>query len=190
MDAAWAVAGGALGLVMVQTARLSWRAGLPGRRIRLKARRAQAGEDRAIDVLDRHGYAIVARQPTARWPVTAGATEWEVLVRADYLVRRSGRTLVAEVKTGDEAPTIASRATRRQLLEYLCAFEADGVLLVDAEAGTVDEITFALPVRGVTRLFPLVLAFLLGAILTLAGTWPGTRPASPDRPPARRTAAR
>src|SRR3954452_23251021 len=106
-ETAWAVAAGAAALSVVQTARLRWRAGLAGRRLRAKAVRAQAGEERALAVLARHGFSVVAPPPTARWPVRAGGTDWDVLVRADCLVRRGGRTFVAEVKTGDEAPSIA-----------------------------------------------------------------------------------
>src|SRR5690242_10338956 len=115
-DAAWAVAAGALTLGVVQTARLRWRAAVPGRRLRRMAVRAQAGEDEAGRVLERHGYRLVARQVTATWPVTVDGTTIDVMLRADYVVRRRGRTLVAEVKTGEEAPSITARPTRRQLL--------------------------------------------------------------------------
>jgi hypothetical protein len=49
---------------------------------------------------------------------------------------------VVEVKTGALAPKIETSATRRQMLEYRVAFDVDGVLLVDAESGTVHEVTF------------------------------------------------
>jgi hypothetical protein len=49
---------------------------------------------------------------------------------------------VAEVKSGKLAPRIETAATRRQLLEYRVAFDVDGVLLVDEEAGRVSEIVF------------------------------------------------
>ena len=53
--------------------------------------------------------------------------------------------LVAEVKTGEAAPSLATAATRRQLLEYHVAFAVDGVLLVCPERGAIHRIEFSLP---------------------------------------------
>jgi hypothetical protein len=52
--------------------------------------------------------------------------------------------MVAEVKTGTQAPRFEHADTRRQLLEYQLAFEVDSVLLVDVEAGEVREVSFPL----------------------------------------------
>ena len=66
-------------------------------------------------------------------------------MRADYLVELRGELLVAEVKTGEEAPQLSSAATRRQLLEYRVAFAVDGVLLVCPERGAIHRVDFPLP---------------------------------------------
>ena len=95
-------------------------------------------------------------------------------MRADFVVVRRGRRYVAEVKTGQAAPDIAAPATRRQLLEYRCAFGVDGVLLVDAEAGRVHAVDFALPpaaaaaasLRAVAS--AVAVGLLLGAALVVA----------------------
>lgn len=55
------------------------------------------------------------------------------------LVRDRWR-FIAEVKTGRIAPSLAYGATRRQLLEYAAAFDVDGVLLVDADRGTITHV--------------------------------------------------
>jgi len=104
-------------------------------RARRRSARALAGEAAAAALLERAGYRIVARQATARWAPLLDGEPQELEVRADYLVEGGGERLVAEVKTGDEAPRLETAATRRQLLEYLIAFEADGVLLVCPERG-------------------------------------------------------
>ena len=49
---------------------------------------------------------------------------------------------MAEVKTGRLAPRLETSATRRQLLEYRVAFDVDGVLLVDVDAGRVHSLEF------------------------------------------------
>jgi hypothetical protein len=61
---------------------------------------------------------------------------------------------------------VGGRETRRQLLEYACAFDAHGVLLVDVEAGRVEEIAFALPTRPAPpRPVRLLAVFALGLLL-------------------------
>lgn len=73
-----------------------------------------------------------------------------VELHADYLVEGQpgddGRCerLVAEVKTGDQAPLLTTAATRRQLLEYRVAWRADGVLLVCPERGQIHRVDFPL----------------------------------------------
>jgi len=112
------------------------------RRARARARRALRGESHAEKLLVRRGFVIRDRQVTRRWTIDVDGEAFSVSLRADLLVERHSRTFVAEVKTGDEAPRISNVSTRRQLLEYLLAYEADGVLLVEPEAASVREITF------------------------------------------------
>jgi len=113
----------------------SWRA-------RRRAVRAGAGEDRAAGMLEAAGFRIVARQARTVWKPLVDGEPFETELRADYLVEARGELLVAEVKTGREAPSLATAATRRQLLEYHVAFRADAVLLVCPEAQTIHRIDF------------------------------------------------
>jgi hypothetical protein len=134
---AW-LAGALLALVLARWLR-GWRGSARARR---RAARAQAGEAGAAAMLRRAGYRIVARQATTRWAPLLDGEPHETEVRADYLVEAGGERLVAEVKTGEEAPQLATAATRRQLLEYLVAFDADGVLLVCPERGAIHRVAF------------------------------------------------
>jgi Holliday junction resolvase-like predicted endonuclease len=113
----------------------SWRA-------RRRAARASAGEDRAARLLEAAGFRIVARQARIAWSPRIDGEPHETELRADYLVEGGGELLVAEVKTGDEAPSLATAATRRQLLEYSIAFDVDGVLLVCPERDVIHRIEF------------------------------------------------
>jgi hypothetical protein len=160
-----AAAGG--GVALVQTLRLWW--GGASRRWRLAAQsaRATAGEALAEKLLVGAGYRIEARQATQRWTVHVDGRAQEVTLRADFVVARGRRRLVAEVKTGDEAPDVAAPATRRQLLEYRCAFGVDGALLVDAEARQVHEVGFVLPTPA-SSLRAAAGAFALGLLVGVA----------------------
>jgi hypothetical protein len=171
-------------LALVQTLRLWARAAAVRWRLRAQSARAAAGEVQAAQLLARRGFALEARQASRRWQVSVDGTTVEVALRADYLVRRGGRRFVAEVKTGAAAPLIAAPATRRQLLEYRCAFDVDGVLLVDAETGTVQEIDFALPALSPRRARwrPLLIFFFVVLALGAALGGAAVRAVAPAPP--------
>ncbi len=105
-----------------------------------RGRIARDAEDAADAVLSAHGYRVIEHQPTARWVLRVDGRPVEVTSRADRLVRRRGRTWVAEIKSGPRVSDPALPATRRQLIEYALAFGVDGVLLVDMERGRVVEV--------------------------------------------------
>jgi hypothetical protein len=116
-------------------------------RARGRAARAGAGEDRAAALLEEAGYRVLARQVRLAWAPLVDGEPHPLELRADYLVERGGEQLVAEVKTGEEAPSIAAAATRRQLLEYHVAFAVDGVLLVCPERGAIHRVELLVPGR-------------------------------------------
>ena len=111
--------------------------------------RAQTAEAHAALLLERLGYTVLGTQVEKAYGLAVDGQSMSIAVRADYLVRRAGRRFVAEVKSGRLAPLLATPSTRRQLLEYLVAFQADGVLLVDGETQRVHEVVFPLPARAV-----------------------------------------
>ena len=152
------------GLALVQTARLWWRAASVRWRLAAQSARATAGEALAEKLLNRAGYRVEARQATERWSVAVDGVAQPVTLRADFVVTRGGRRYVAEVKTGSDAPDVAAPATRRQLLEYRCAFGVDGVLLVDAEERRVQVVGFTLPPQR-SSLGSIAAAFVAGLLL-------------------------
>jgi hypothetical protein len=161
----------ALAFAAVQTARLWWARFAPRWRLRRRARRALAAERDAERLLGRAGYRVVDRQVAAALDYGVEGAPVAVTVRADLLVRRGGRTFVAEVKSGQIAPRLRTPATRRQLLEYAHAFDVDGVLLVDPERGRVVDVevpvrTRAAPPRPGRDLGWLLVGALLGAAAT------------------------
>jgi hypothetical protein len=118
------------------------RAWLRRARVRARAYRAFRGEREAAALLRASGYDIVASQATAELPVLIDGRALVAGLRADYIVAKNGARFVAEVKTGELAPSITTAATRRQLLEYEVAFGVDGVLLVDGERERVHAVRF------------------------------------------------
>lgn len=112
------------------------------RRTATSRRLGRDGEARAIRLLERGGYTVVASEQTARGIVRIDGVDQEYLVRCDALVERRGRRFVAEFKGGPEAARIETRATRRQLLEYAWVFDVDALLLVAADRGTIQLVEF------------------------------------------------
>ena len=113
----------------------SWRA-------KRRAARASDGEDAAVDLLEEAGYRVVERQARVLWGPLLDGEPQLLELRADYLVEGDGQLLVAEVKTGELAPSLDTAATRRQLLEYHIAFAVDGVLLVSPEKRLIQRVAF------------------------------------------------
>jgi hypothetical protein len=138
------------------------------RRWRLRRRwsRARKIERRASTLLAELGYQVLDSQVETTYTLLVDGEPSTVALRADYLVSRSGRQFVAEVKSGEVAPRLDTAPTRRQLLEYWAAFQVDGILLVDGEARQVHEITFPIPKRGNGR--GAAYGFALGLALALA----------------------
>lgn len=148
----------------VRRARARWRA-------KQRSRRAFRGERDAETLLARLGYDIEDRQVPIVWTIVCDGEQHSVELRADLIARRGNDRFVAEVKTGRRAPQLTTPATRRQLLEYRLAYDVDGVLLVDPEAGRVSSIEFPLTggagPRG-SSASGLALAFIIGAALGCA----------------------
>jgi hypothetical protein len=146
----------------------SWRA-------RRRMRRAADGEARAATLLRRRGFELEGAQVPGSFVLHVDGVPHTVRLRADLIVQRRGRRYVAEVKTGAVAPRPDHRATRRQLLEYGMAYDADGVLLVDAERGAVHEVRFpGFPSRRSRRWRAVLWALVVGALAGATATaWVG-----------------
>lgn len=139
---------------------------LRSRAAQRRARRSLRGEKRAAALLRDHGYRVRDAQLSITYHPRLAGESWPVALRADYLVTRQGKQYVAEVKTGERAPSLGHPPTRRQLLEYSVAFEVDGVLLVDVEAGLVQQVEF--PRRAPTRTSPVLTLVLFAAVVGLS----------------------
>lgn len=157
-------------VALVQTFRLSEQRALPRRRMAFARERGARGERAARPLLERHGFSVLSEQTRATYTLIVEGETLEIELRADFVVELDGRRFVAEVKTGEIAPSVRTSSTRRQLLEYRLGFDVDGVLLVDAERGTVRPVEFP-PLEAAREpsswLFWLAAGAALGAGATL-----------------------
>ncbi len=128
-------------LLAVQVAAMVRRRWHRSRR-RRQGRRARKAEIRAERVLRKAGFVPISDQVEGSWRVIVDGEEHSFDLVGDWLVERDGARFLVEVKTGRHAPSIRNRATRRQLLEYRCAFDVEGVILLDMEARQLRVVEF------------------------------------------------
>jgi hypothetical protein len=129
--------------------------------------RARVVEDHAVKLLDEQGYRVLARQVPVRYSLLVDGRAHDVDLQLDYVVERAGRQYVAEVKSGEVAPSLAHAPTRRQLIEYGIATQTSDVLLVDPERGSVSVVTVPTGARSASAGRSIAIAviyFLLGAM--------------------------
>ncbi|NMA54635.1 MAG: hypothetical protein GX952_01725 [Firmicutes bacterium] len=126
---------------------------------------AKRSEEEAANLLERQGFQIVSRQPTASSLVYINGKPRTTTIRADFIVKKGWRKYVVEVKSGHTHSRLTAR-TRRQLLEYQLAFRANSILLVNMNKKTWQEISFCWPLN---RDNILLIAALGIIIITLGG---------------------
>jgi hypothetical protein len=137
---------------------------------------AKRAEKEAEGILRDLGYEIIQSQKRTEIITVVDGEPYKNWVQADYIVVKDNKVYVVEVKTGEKATQITNSATRRQLLEYYYVYKPHGILLLDMEYGLIREVFFqpitdSLESPKSARLipyYPIVIAFLLGGLVTLA----------------------
>jgi hypothetical protein len=113
-----------------------------GMKTRRRFSRAHKKEAEAALILEGYGYRVLGAQVEGSIELTQDGAPLSASLRADYWVEKGGRSFIAEAKSGSKVINVLDRGTRRQLLEYLVAYEVDGVLLVNTEDRVVSEVCF------------------------------------------------
>lgn len=137
--------------------------------LRRRQRRAERAEIDAAGVLRARGFTVLDDQVEFHWEIHLDGEPRDIELRADYLVSRGRKRYVAEVKSGQCAPSISTAATRRQLLEYRVAYPVDGILLVDMEAVKIHVVDFGDRVEGREPGKRLWRGLMMGIVLGVVG---------------------
>ena len=88
------------------------------RSIKKRLNRGVQKEKEAAQWLKKNGYKILDYQATLKYSLLANKEEFSIAVTPDFMVEKNGTKAIVEVKSGEVAPKIENKATRRQLLEY------------------------------------------------------------------------
>lgn len=138
-------------------------------RIFWRRRHGLRSEAKAGSILRRYGYKLRGTQYNTKMTMLINGRRIRYSIRPDGIAKKRGRWYLVEVKTGKTAVNPLYRETRRQLLEYYHSLPVDGVLLVDADKQTVQNIRFrGKNIRAKTSKLYVLLAFIAGIALTLA----------------------
>lgn len=128
------MAAGGIGYRFLSTIYRNWR-------MNRRFKRGEAAERKAVKLLRRQGYRILAAQLEETITIYVDGVPQKSKVRADFFVRKGRKTYIVEVKSGQQG-TVRLPNVRRQLLEYKLVYQPDGVLLLDMEHHTLQEIQF------------------------------------------------
>ena len=108
---------------------------------RAVARRAKEGENKAVKLLQEHGYRILAEQERRNVSLIVNGERIESFIKADFIVSKRGYTYLVEVKTGAQA-NVRLPNVRRQLFEYQNIFQTDGILFIDMNKYDIMTVSF------------------------------------------------
>jgi len=138
-------------------------------RIKLKKRmkKARKGELKAIELLQHNGYEVLDTQRQMQYNMIVDNKKYLISVKADMIVKKGKKMYIAEVKTGEKAPSANLSATRRQLLEYYMVYKPDGIILVDMEKQLLKKVEYSFIPR--LKLQNSLLTFLRYLIILICG---------------------
>ncbi|MGQ9474151.1 MAG: hypothetical protein ACUVRN_08920 [Candidatus Caldatribacteriaceae bacterium] len=129
---------------------------------------ARQVEKRSARFLERRGFEIVGEQVEKYAVMEIDGQKIPYTVRADYLLKKRGKTYIAEVKTGSQVANCLQPHTRRQLLEYYLVYRPQAVLFVDGEEEKIEKVVFPYQNKNLGRWVWTLILFLLGFVI---GQW-------------------
>ncbi|MCR4430708.1 MAG: hypothetical protein NUV45_06795 [Tepidanaerobacteraceae bacterium] len=106
--------------------------------------RAKKSEIKAVELLKKNGFEIIDIQKENTYTVFVDDKPYKATVKADMIVKKGNKTFVAEVKSGESAPSLKSIDTRRQLLEYYLVYKPGGLLLIDMEKNKIRKVEYSI----------------------------------------------
>lgn len=113
-------------------------------KVKKRLAKAKKSELKAIKFLEREGFKVVDLQSQSYYTLSIDDKPLKAIVKADMIVKKGNKVYVAEVKTGEKAPSPRFAATRRQLLEYYLVYKPHGLLLVDMEKQKIHKVDYSI----------------------------------------------
>lgn len=114
------------------------------KKVKLKRRfsKASKAEQKAEFFLMKKGFRVIEDQYRLKHVFQFGKEEISIDLKVDYLVKKGKKTFLVEVKSGESAPSIYNKDTRRQLIEYALVNPFDGIFLLDMQEKALHPVKF------------------------------------------------
>jgi len=151
-------------IILTAIISLTLQAKFKNKKTRKKSEKGIQLENEAANFLKKKGYKILSHHKNLFYSLKENNKEIKIQIETDYTVSKNGRDFLVEVKSGENTSTIKYANTRRQLLEYYCASNYEGYLLVDMHNKTITEIEFPFK-QNDTYAFIKIISIVLFAIL-------------------------
>ena len=100
-------------------------------------------EKEAKVFLEKKGFSVIKEQFIQYHNFKVDGENHQAKLIVDYIVKKSGKKYLVEVKSGKSAITVKDKNTRRQLLEYDYVIKNDGTYLLDMENKKMQLIKFS-----------------------------------------------
>lgn len=99
-------------------------------------------ENEAYEYIESLGYSVIDQQKIQYHHYEIDGVKHSSKLILDYVVEKSGKKYIVEVKSGQSAISIKNSNTRRQLLEYDFTIQNDGMFLLDMENKNMQLVKF------------------------------------------------
>jgi hypothetical protein len=133
-----------------------------------RLRHGRNAEEKAFRIIEAHGFKVVNYQPARDYFMHIDHKKEEVRLKPDFIIEKSGKRYICEVKTGDMATDPSQTSTRRQLLEYFVMIPCDGMYLLDADREQLIRVAFKTVNRvGMPHFWRNLSLFLIAGILSI-----------------------
>jgi hypothetical protein len=99
-------------------------------------------ETEAASFLEKKGFKIVSDQEIHYHSYKVNGQQRKSKLILDYVVEKSGKKYIVEVKSGKNAISLNDKNSRRQILEYDFVIENDGIFLLDMESKNMQLVKF------------------------------------------------
>jgi hypothetical protein len=107
-----------------------------------RLKHGRKSEEKAFHIIEAYGFKVVDYQQPFDYFMHISGAKQAVRLRPDFIIEKSGKRYICEVKTGEMATDPAMTATRRQLIEYATMIANEGIYLLDADKETLTLVEF------------------------------------------------
>jgi hypothetical protein len=109
---------------------------------RITGQKAGKADGKARALLEEAGYEIQRVRPAVTVQMEIDGKAYPFELKSDFLVSRGGRRYLVRIRRDEKQARLQSKLWRGAHLRDVLAFGADGLLVLNVEKGTVQQVRF------------------------------------------------